>query len=158
MDFAKTLKDYHITYLPELPSADIKVEENTVIVVPVEKKGQFKLYTWFENKWIYTSFIDKSDFDLKELKNAYDDLSNAVKKLTKISANTENDELSSKLSKITTKILQAKYELADDVIEPFEKTCNAEKDYKRAEQQQEYFEHQLEESLKVYMEKQAENG
>ena len=101
MDFIKTLKNYHITYLPEFPPKD-------------------KLYMWFENKWVYTSFIDKSDFDLKELKDAYDDLSNAVKKLTKIAANTENDELSSKLSKITTKILQAKYELADDVIEPFE--------------------------------------
>lgn len=119
-DFAKTLKAYHITYLPEFPPEDIKVEENTMIAIPGEKKGQFKLYMWFENKWVYTSFIDKSDFDLKELKNAYDDLSNAVKRLTKISANTENDELSSKLSKITTKILQAKYELADDVIEPFE--------------------------------------
>ena len=150
MDFTKTLKNYHITYLPELPSKDLKVEENTVIAIPGENKGQFKLYTWFENEWVYTAFIDKSDFDLKELKNAYDDLSNAVKRLIKIAANTENDELSSKLSKITTKILQAKYELADDVIEPFEKTCNAEKDYKRAEQQQEYFEHQLEESLKDY--------
>lgn len=158
MDFIKTLKNYHITYLPEFPPADVKVEENTVIAIPGEKKGQFKLYMWYENRWIYTSTIDKSDFDLKDLKGAYDDLSNAVKKLTKISANTENDELSSKLSKITTKILQAKYELSDDVIEPFEKTCNAEKDYKRAEQQQEYFEYQLEESLKVYMEKQAENG
>ena len=81
---------------------------------------------WFENKWVLTSIIDKSDFDLKELKDAYDDLSNAVKKLTKIAANTENDELSSKLSKITTKILQAKYELADDVIEPFEDTLKVE--------------------------------
>ena len=84
MDFIKTLKDYHITYLPEFPPEDVKVEENTVIAVPGEKKGQFKLYTWFENKWVYTSFIDKSDFDLKELKDAYDDLSNAVKKLTKL--------------------------------------------------------------------------
>ena len=102
MDFLKTLKNYHITYLSEFPSEDIKV------------------YMWYENKWIFTQIIDKSDFDLKDLKDAYDDLSNAVKKLTKIAANTENDELSSKLSKITTKILQAKYELADDVIEPFE--------------------------------------
>ena len=126
-DFAKTLKACHIAYLPEFPpSKDIKVEENTVIVVPAEKKGQFKLYTWFEGKWVYTSFIDKSDFDLKELKDAYDDLNNAVKKLTKISANTENDELSSKLSKITTKILQAKYELVDDVIEPFEDSLKVE--------------------------------
>ena len=61
------------------------------------------------------------------LKNAEDtlfqvqnELDKLIKKLTKIAANTENDELSSKLSKITTKILQAKYELADDVIEPFE--------------------------------------
>lgn len=121
-DFVKTLKNYNvrIIYLSELPSKDIKVEENTMVAIPGEKKGQYKLYTWSENEWVYTSFIDKSDFDLKELKDAYDDLSNAVKKLTKISANTENDELSSKLSKITTKILQAKYELADDVIDPFE--------------------------------------
>lgn len=120
MEFPKTLKNYHIIYLPEFPSEDIKVEENTVIAIPGEKKGQFKLYMWYENKWIYTQIIDKSDFDLKELKNAYDDLSNAVKKLTKIAADCESDELSSKLSKITTKILQAKYELADDVIDPFE--------------------------------------
>ena len=106
--------------MSEFPPADIKVEENTVIAVPGEKKGQVKLYMWYENKWIFTQIIDKSDFDLKDLKDAYDDLSNAVKKLTKIAANTENDELSSKLSKITTKILQAKYELADDVIDPFE--------------------------------------
>ena len=125
-DFIKTLKNYHITYLSEFPPADIKVEENTVIAVPGEKKGQFKLYMWFEDKWVYTSFIDKSGFDLKELKNAYDDLSNAVKRLIKISANTENDELSSKLSKITTKILQAKYELADDVIDPLENSLKVE--------------------------------
>ena len=126
MEFPKTLKNYHITYMPEFPSEDIKVEENTVIAIPGEKKGQFKLYTWFEGKWVYTSIIDKSDFDLKDLKDAYDDLNNAVKKLIKISANTENDELSSKLSKITNKILQAKYELADDVIEPFENSFKVE--------------------------------
>lgn len=126
MDFIKTLKNYHITYLPEFPPADVKVEENTVIAIPGEKKGQFKLYMWFENKWIYTSFINKADFDLKELKDAYDDLSNAVKKLTKIAADCESDELSSKLSKITTKILQAKYELADDVIDPFEDSLKVE--------------------------------
>lgn len=121
-DFTKTLKDYNIRiiYLPELPSKDIKVEENTMVAIPGEKKGQYKFYTWSENEWVYTAFIDNSNFELEELKDAYDDLSNAVKKLTKISANTEDEELSSKLSKITTKILQAKYELADDVIEPFE--------------------------------------
>lgn len=121
-DFTKTLKDYNIRiiYLSELPSKDIKVEENTMVAIPGEKKGQFKVYAWIYDEWVYTAFIDNSGFELEELKGAYDDLSNAVKKLIKISANTENDELSSKLSKITTKILQAKYELADDVIEPFE--------------------------------------
>ena len=119
MDFLKTLQSYHITYLPELPSKDVKVEENTVIAIPGEKKGQFKLYTWSNGYWVFTSSIDKSDFELKELKEAYDDLENAIKKLNKISSNTENDELSSKLSKITTKVLQAKYELADDVLEQF---------------------------------------
>ena len=113
--------------MPKFPSEDIKVEENTVIAVPGEKKGQFKLYMWFDGKWVYTQIIDKSDFDLKELKDAYDDLSNAVKKLTRIAADCESDELSSKLSKITTKILQAKYELADDVIDPFENSLKVEK-------------------------------
>ena len=127
MEFPKTLKNYHITYMPKFPSEDIKVEENTVIAVPGEKKGQFKLYMWFDGKWVYTQIIDKSDFDLKELKDAYDDLSNAVKKLTRIAADCESDELSSKLSKITTKILQAKYELADDVIDPFENSLKVEK-------------------------------
>lgn len=119
-DFSKTLKLYNIIYLPELPSNDVKVEENTVIMVPGEKKGQFKLYTWFENEWVYTAIIDKSDFDLKDLKDAYDDLDNAVKKITKVLANIENDELFMKLSKITTKIFQAKYELSDDVIDSLE--------------------------------------
>jgi hypothetical protein len=149
-DFAKTLKNYSIIYLPELPSKDIKVEENAVIAVPAEEKDKFKLYTWFENKWVLTTTIYKSDFDLKDLKDIYNDLNNAANKLTKISANTESNEMFLKLSKITNNVLQAMYELADDVIEPFEKTCDAEKDYKRAEQQQEYFEHQLEESLKGY--------
>ena len=149
-DFAKTLKNYSIIYLPELPSKDLKVEENTVIAVPAEEKDKFKLYTWFENKWVLTTTIYKSDFDLKDLKDIYNDLNNAVNKLTKISANTESNEMFLKLGKITNKVLQAMYELADDVIDPFEKTCDAEKDYKHAEQQQEYFEHQLEESLKDY--------
>lgn len=149
-DFAKTLKGYSITYLPELPSKDLKVEENTVIAIPAEEKDKFKLYTWFENKWVLTTTIYKSDFDLKDLKDIYNDLNNAVNKLTKISANTESNEMFLKLGKITNKVLQAMYELADDVIDPFEKTCDAEKDYKRAEQQQEYFEHQLEEALKGY--------
>ena len=153
-DFAKTLKNYSIIYLPELPSKDLKVEENTVIAVPAEEKDKFKLYTWFENKWVLTTTIYKSDFDLKDLKDIYNDLNNAVNKLTKISANTESNEMFLKLGKITNKVLQAMYELADDVINPFEKTCDAYKDYKRAEQQQEYFEHQLEESLKGYKEKQ----
>lgn len=149
-DFAKTLKNYSIIYLPELPSKDIKVEENAVIAVPAEEKDKFKLYTWFENKWVLTTTIYKSDFDLKDLKDIYNDLNNAANKLTKISANTESNEMFLKLGKITNKVLQAMYELADDVIDPFEKTCDSYNDYKRAEQQQEYFEHQLEESLKDY--------
>lgn len=118
-DFIKTLKGGHITFMPELPPEGIIVEENTDVVVPGEY-GQFKLYTRLEDKWVFTSTINISDFDLKDLKDACDDLENAIKKLNKVSSNTENDELSSKLSKITSKILQAKYELADDVIGQFE--------------------------------------
>ena len=120
MDFIKTLQSYHITYLPELPSKDVKVEENTVIAVPGKKQGQFILYTWSNGYWVLTSTIDKSDFELKELKDAYDDLNNAVEKLTKIAADAEDEELFSKLSKITIKIFRAMNELSDDVIDPLE--------------------------------------
>ena len=120
MDFIKTLQSYHITYLPELPSKDVKVEENTVIAVPGKKQGQFILYTWSNGYWVLTSTIDKSDFELKELKEAYDDLNNAVEKLTKIAADAEDEELFSKLSKITIKIFRAMNELSDDVIDPLE--------------------------------------
>ena len=127
-DFVKSLKNYNIRiiYLPELPSKDIKVDVNTMVAIPGKKKGQFKLYTWFDNEWVYTAFINKSDFELKELEDACADLENVIKRLNKVSSNTENEELSSKLSKITTKILQAKYELADDVIDPFENSLKEE--------------------------------
>lgn len=65
-----------------------------------------------------------SDIDLKDLerlKDAYNDLCRAIDKLTEVSAGigTENDDLFLKLNKITAKVLQAKFELADDVLEPF---------------------------------------
>ena len=96
------------------------MEENTVIAVPDKKQGQFILYTWSNGYWVLTSTIDKSDFELKELKEAHDDLNNAVEKLTKIAADAENEELFSKLSKITIKIFRAMNELSDDVIDPLE--------------------------------------
>ena len=118
------LKLYNIIYLPELPSNDEYIDrESTKIAIPSEEKGKFKLYAWFEGRWVCTcfieSFINKSDFELKEIKDACDDLNNATNKLTRVSANTESDELSSKLEKITKKIAQAKNELANDVIDHF---------------------------------------
>lgn len=70
------------------------------------------------------SYYNKSDVDLKDhdferLKDSYNDLCRAIYKLTEVQANTENDEMFLKLNKITTKVLQAKFELADDVLEPF---------------------------------------
>lgn len=67
-------------------------------------------------------YYNKSDIDLKDLerlKDAYNDMCRAIDKLTEVSANTENDDLFLKLNKITTKVLQAKFELADDVLGPF---------------------------------------
>ena len=118
------LKLYNIIYLPELPSNNERIDyETTKIAIPSEEKGIFKLYAWFEGKWVCTCFIksfnNKSDFDLKELKDACNDLHHAVDKLTKISANTESKEMFLKLVKITNKVMQAMYELADDVIEHF---------------------------------------
>lgn len=118
MNFPKTLRSRHITYLSELPPKDLKVDIGAMVAVPGKKRGQFKIFTRFNDDWVFTSTIDRSDFELKELEEACADLENAIKKLNKVSSNTENEELSSKLSKITTKILQAKYELADEVLEP----------------------------------------
>lgn len=118
------LKLYNIIYLPELPSNDENIDhETTKIAIPSEEKGKFKLYAWFDGRWVCTcfieSFINKSDFDLKELTDAYNDLDKAVNKLLKISANIKSYELFLKLEKITKKILQVKYEFADDVIDHF---------------------------------------
>ena len=69
-------------------------------------------------------YINKSDIDLKDLKtlkNTHNDLCRTVDKLYTVSANTENDDLFLKLNKIINTVLQAKYELSDDVLEPFER-------------------------------------
>lgn len=70
---------------------------------------------------------NKSDIDLKDLerlKDSYNDLCRTLDKLYTVTADigTENDDLFLKLNKIINTVLQAKFELADDVLEPFEKT------------------------------------
>lgn len=70
-------------------------------------------------------YINKSDIDLKDLKtlkDVYSDLCRTVDKLYTVTAGTENVEhdLFLKLNKIINTVLQAKYELADDVLEPLE--------------------------------------
>lgn len=59
--------------------------------------------------------------DLKTLKDVYNDLCRTVDKLYTVTAGigTENDEMFLKLNKIINTVLQAKYELADEVLEPF---------------------------------------
>lgn len=71
-------------------------------------------------------YYNKSDFDLKDLKtlkDAYNDLCRTVDKLYTVTAGigTENDEMFLKLNKIINTVLQAKYEIADDVLGPFER-------------------------------------
>lgn len=69
-------------------------------------------------------YYKKSDIDLKhidKLKDVYNGLCRTVDKLYTVSANTENDEMFLKLNKIINTVLQAKYELADDVLEPLER-------------------------------------
>lgn len=59
--------------------------------------------------------------DLKTLKDVYNDLCRTVDKLYTVTEGigTENDEMFLKLNKIINTVLQAKYELADEVLEPF---------------------------------------
>lgn len=135
----KDFKTFHVNVLPELPPKGIKVDIGAMVGVPGEKRNQINLYTWHNDEWVFTAIINK--FELGDLKDAYDAMSNAINKLIKVSANIESDELIyaenaesdelfytesyelfSKLSKITTKIQQAKYELADDVLEQLERS------------------------------------
>lgn len=135
----KDFKTFRVNVLPELPPKGIKVDIGTMVGVPGEKRNQINLYTWHNDEWVFTGIINK--FELGNLKDAYDTMSNAINKLIKVSANIESDgliyaenaesdelfytesyELFSKLSKITTKIQQAKYELADDVLEQLERS------------------------------------
>ena len=62
MDFSKNLRSCHITYLSELPPKDLKVDTGATVVVPGEKRGQFKIFTWFDNEWVFTASFDRSDF------------------------------------------------------------------------------------------------
>ena len=123
MDFSKEkdFKTSNVNVLPELPPKGIKVDIGTMVGVPGEKRNQINLYTWHNDEWVFTGIINKFEL-VGDLKDAYDAMSNAINKLIKVSANIESDELFSKLSKITTKILQAKYELVDDVLEQFERS------------------------------------
>lgn len=57
--------------------------------------------------------------DLKTLKDVYSDLCRTVDKLYTVTAGTENDDLFLKLNKIINTVLQAKYELSDEVLEPY---------------------------------------
>lgn len=141
MDFSKEkdFKTFHVNVLSELPPKGIKVDIGTMVGVPGEKRNQINLYIWYNDEWVFTDIINK--FELGDLKDAYDAMSNAINKLIKVSASIESDgliyaenaesdelfytesyELFSKLSKITTKIQQAKYELADDVLEQLERS------------------------------------
>lgn len=136
MDFSKESKEkdfktFRVNVLPELPPKGIKVDIGTMVGVPGEKRNQINLYTWHNDEWVFTGIINK--FELGDIKDAYDAMSNAINKLIKVSANiesdeliyaenAESDELFSKLTKITTKIQQAKYELADDVLEQLERS------------------------------------
>src|SRR5574344_737267 len=133
MDFSKESKEkdfktFRVNVLPELPPKGIKVDIGTMVGVPGEKRNQINLYTWHNDEWVFTDIINK--FELGDLKDAYDAMSNAINKLIKVYANVESDELFytesyelfSKLTKITTKIQQAKYELADDVLEQLERS------------------------------------
>lgn len=135
----KDFKTFRVNVLPELPPKGIKVDIGAMVGVPGEKRNQINLYTWHNDEWVFTGIINK--FELGNLKDAYDAMSNAINKLIKVSANIESDgliyaenaesdelfytesyELFSKLSKITTKIQQVKYELADDVLEQLERS------------------------------------
>src|SRR5574344_659354 len=147
----KDFKTFRVNVLPELPPKGIKVDIGTMVGVPGEKRNQINLYTWHNDEWVFTDIINKFEL-LGDIKDAYDAMSNAINKLIKVSANIESDELIyaenaesdelfyaenaesdelfytesyelfSKLTKIITKIQQAKYELADDVLEQLERS------------------------------------
>lgn len=111
-----------LNYLPKLPSPDeVRIPENAMVAVPAEEGGAFKVFTWYEGKWVYTCAFRKDESIIAVLNSAYVYLVKALNGLLRAGANLEDEALLLKLGEVTHGVARAKLELSQGVIAPLEK-------------------------------------
>jgi len=111
-----------LNYLPKLPSPDeVRIPENAMVAVPAEEGGAFKVFTWYEGKWVYTCAFRKDESIIAVLNSAYVYLVKALNGLLRAGANLEDEALLLKLGEVTHGVARAKLELSQGVIVPLEK-------------------------------------
>ncbi len=111
-----------LNYLSKLPSPDeVRIPENAMVAVPAEEGGAFKVFTWYEGKWVYTCAFRKGESIIAVLNSAYVYLVKALNGLLRAGANLEDEALLLTLGRVTHDVARAKLELSQGVIVPLEK-------------------------------------
>jgi len=111
-----------LTYLPKLPSPDeVRIPDNAMVAVPAEEGGAFKVFIWYEGKWVYTCAFREEEPVIAVLDSAYVYLVKALNGLLRAGANLEDEALLLTLGRVTHDVARAKLELSQGVIVPLEK-------------------------------------
>ena len=113
-----------LTYLPKLPSPDeVRIPDNAMVAVPAEEGGAFKVFIWYEGKWVYTCAFREEEPVIAVLDSAYIYLVKALNRLKQASASPEMEDeaLLLTLGRVTHDVARAKLELSQGVIVPLEK-------------------------------------
>lgn len=111
-----------LNYLPKLPSPDeVRIPENAMVAVPAEEGSTFKVFTWYEGKWVYTCAFRKNESVISVLNSVYVYLVKALNGLLRAGANLEDEALLLTLGRVTHDVARAKLELSQGVIVPLEK-------------------------------------
>lgn len=111
-----------LSYLSKLPSPDeVRIPENAMVAVPAEEGGAFKVFTWYEGKWVYTCAFCREEPVIAVLNSAYVYLVKALNGLLRAGANLEDEALLLTLGEVTRGVARAKLALSQGVIVPLEK-------------------------------------
>lgn len=121
-DMPRLPKGNLLTYLPKLPSPDeVRISENAMVAVPAEEGNAFKVFIWYEGKWVYTCAYRKDESIIAVLNSAYVYLVKALNGLLRAGASLEDEALLLTLGEVTHGVARAKLELSQGVIVPLEK-------------------------------------
>lgn len=121
-EMPRLLEGNRLNYLPKLPTPDkVRIPENAMVAVPAEEGSAFKVFTWYEGKWVYTCAFCREEPVIAVLNSAYVYLVKALNGLLRAGANLEDEALLLKLGEVTHGVSRAKLGLSQGVIVPLEK-------------------------------------